>query len=81
MNLIEEARQAWKLWSIKLAAVTAILATVIASNQSIALGLVYFLPDGPWRIVAGICIGLVVFVIPTMTRLMKQSKLEKSDGQ
>jgi len=81
MNLIKELRAAWKLWSIKLAAVAAILATVIASNQSIALGLVYFLPDGPWRIVAGIGIGLVVFVIPTITRLMKQSKLEKPDGQ
>jgi len=81
MNLIKELRAAWKLWSVKLAAVAAILAAVIASNQSIALGLVYFLPDGPWRIVAGIGIGLVVFVIPTITRLMKQSKLEKPDGQ
>lgn len=81
MNIIKELRAAWKLWSIKLAAVTAILAAVIASNQSIALGLVYFLPEGPWRIVAGIGIGLVVFVIPTITRLMKQSKLEKPDGQ
>jgi len=81
MKLIEEARQAWKMWSIRIAAIAAILAGVIASNQSIALGLVYFLPEGPWRIVAGIGIGLVVFVIPTVARLVKQEKLEKPDGQ
>jgi len=81
VKLIEEARQAWKLWSVKLAALTAILAAIVASNQTIALGLIYFLPDGPWRVVAGIGIGLVVFVIPTITRLMKQSKLEKPDGK
>lgn len=78
MKLIEEARQAWKLWSVKLAALTAILAAIVASNQTIALGLVYFLPEGPWRVVAGVGIGLVVFVIPTVVRLVKQGK---SDGE
>ena len=80
MKLIDEARQAWKLWSVKLAAVTAILAAILASNQSIALGLIYFLPDGPLRVVAAVGIGLVVFVIPTITRLAKQPK-KKPDEQ
>jgi hypothetical protein len=53
MKFIEEVRQAWKMWSIRIAAIAGILAGVIASNQSIALGLVYFLPEGTWRIVAG----------------------------
>lgn len=79
MKLIEEVRHAWKMWSIRIAAIAGILAGVIASNQSIALGLVYFLPEGKWRIVAGAGIGLVVFVIPTLARLMKQQKLEKTD--
>jgi hypothetical protein len=79
MKIIEEARQAWKLWSIRIAAIAGIVAGIIASNQSIALGLVYFLPEGIWRIVAGAGIGLVVFVIPTLARLMKQQKLEKTD--
>jgi len=78
MNLIKELRAAWKLWSVKLAALTAILAAIVASNQTIALGLVYFLPEGPWRVVAGVGIGLVVFVIPTVVRLVKQGK---SDGE
>lgn len=79
MKFIEEVRQAWKMWSIRLAAVAGIVAGIIAANQSIALGLVYFLPDGIWRVIAGIAIGLVVFVIPTITRLVKQRKLEKTD--
>lgn len=72
--MISEFRKAWKLWSVKLAAITGILAAVIAGNQSIALGLVYFLPEGPWRIVTAIGIGIVVFVIPTITRMAKQGK-------
>ena len=74
--MIKKLREAWKLSSIKLAAVAAILAAILASNQSLALGLVYFLPEGPWRIVAGAAIGIVVFVIPTITRLYKQKGLE-----
>ena len=80
MNLIKNFRQAWKLWSVRLAAVTAILATIIAANQSIALGLIYFLPpEGPLRTIVAVVIGIVVFVIPTVTRLMKQKKLESTD--
>lgn len=81
MKWIDHARQGWRLWSVRVAAIAGILATIIASNQSLALGLVYFLPEGNWRIVAGAAIGLVVFVIPTIARLWKQEKLEKPDGK
>ena len=67
------------MWSIRLAALAGILAGIIASNQSIALGLVYFLPEGIWRVVAGVGIGFIVFVIPTIVRLVKQKKLEKTN--
>lgn len=76
MKLIENARQAWKMWSVKLAAVTALLATILAGNQSIALGLIYFLPDGPLRILVAIAIGVIVFVVPVLTRLISQPKLK-----
>lgn len=79
MNLIDDARQAWKMWSVKLAAVTGIITTIMASNQTIALGLIHFLPDGPLRIVVAALIGLVVFVIPTALRLIQQPKLSKCD--
>lgn len=79
MNLLDEIRQAWKLGSVKLAALAGVLATILASNQSIALGLVYFLPVGPLRIVAAVAIGLVVFVIPTL-RTMIERKNEAENG-
>jgi hypothetical protein len=79
MKLIEEARQAWKMWSVKLAAVTGLMAALVASNQTIALGLIYFLPEGPLRLVVAGAIGLVVFVIPTALRLLQQPKLSKTD--
>ena len=82
MRLIENARQAWKMWSVKLAAVTALLATILAGNQSIALGLIYFLPDGPLRILVAVIIGVVVFVVPVVARLVSQPKLtEKPNGE
>lgn len=80
MKLVTDLRSMWKLWSVRLAAITGILAAILASNQSIALGLVYFLPNGPLRIVAAFGIGVIVFVIPTITRLMRQKKLEKPNG-
>lgn len=79
MSILEEIRQAWKLGSVKLAALAGVLATILASNQSIALGLVYFLPVGPLRIVAAVAIGLVVFVIPTL-RTMIERKNEVENG-
>lgn len=75
MNL----RSAWKLWSVKLAAVVAILAGLLAGNQSIALGLIYFLPDGPWRVVIAIAVSVIVFVIPTITRMIQQPKLRNDE--
>lgn len=78
--IVDNVKQAWKLHSVKLASVTAILATILAANQSIALGLIYFLPDGPLRLVVAVIIGVVVFVIPVATRLVQQPKLsEKTD--
>lgn len=75
MNL----RSAWKLWSVKLAGLVAIVAGLLAANPDIAIGLIYFLPDGPWRVVIAIAVSVIVFVIPTITRMVKQPKLDKTD--
>lgn len=71
----------WQLWSIRLAAVAGLLTTAITGNQTLALGLIYFLPDGVWRWVAAAGCGLLVFGIPALARLLAQSKLqEKRDA-
>lgn len=81
MDLIDETRSAWKLGSVKLAALAGVLATILASNQSIALGLIYFLPVGPLRIVAAVAIGLVVFVIPTIKTMIERKNEAENGGQ
>jgi len=71
----------WKLWSVRIAAVAGVIAAVLSASPGILTWLVNeFLPDGPWRIIVSAAIGIVVFVIPTIARLMPQKKLEQSDG-
>lgn len=77
MSLLNEIRQAWKLGSVKMAAVAGVIATILASNQTIALGLIYFLPDGKMRLLVAGLIGLVVFVIPTIKTMLER----KPDGK
>lgn len=81
MKLLNEARNAWKLWSVKLAALAGVLATILAANQSLALGLIYFLPVGPLRIVVAVGIGLVVFVIPTLRTMIERKNEAENGGQ
>lgn len=81
ITLIEECRQWWKLWSVRLAAIAGVIAAVLSASPGLLTWLVneYF-PAGPLRIVVSAVIGVVVFVIPTLARLAQQPKLkEKTD--
>lgn len=78
LTLIAECKLWWKLWSVRLAAVAGVVAAVISAAPGILEWLVNeFLPDGPWRVVTSVAVGLFVFVIPTIARLMPQKKLHK----
>lgn len=82
IDLIEDCRNWWRMWSVRLAALAGIVAGVLSASPGLLTWLVNeFLPSGPWRVVASALIGLVVFVIPTITRLIPQKKLEKRDGE
>lgn len=72
MRLIDEARHAWRMASVQLAAAAAILAGVLTANPSLALGLIAFIPPGPVRYLIAGAVGLVVFALPTLARLWKQ---------
>lgn len=73
MKLIDDYRRAWRLYSVRLAAVAGVLATGLSVAPGLLTWLVdEFLPYGPWRIAVSVLIGLVVFVIPTVVRLMPQ---------
>lgn len=81
MQLVATWRTAWRMWSVRLAAVAGILATILSANPALLLGLIAFMPDGALRYVAAAAVGAVVFIIPTITRLAQQSKLEKPNGK
>lgn len=82
MNLfIDGARQWWRMWSVRLAAVTGIVAATLTAHPAILLGLIGFLPRGPMQYVIAAIVGLLVFGVPTLTRVLSQPKLEKPDGK
>lgn len=79
MNLAEELRHVWRLWSVRLAALAGVFAAAVATDPTILTGLVAHLPEGRLRTVAAALVGLVVFLAPTVARLWPQSLPEKKD--
>ena len=71
-HLIADCGRWWKLASVWLAGLAGILSTVIVANQGLALALMNYLPTGFWRTLVAVFIGMVVFVVPTITRLWQQ---------
>lgn len=76
--LIDEANNWWRFWSVRIAAIAAIVAGVLTASPGLLLGLIGMLPQGIWRTVIAGAVSLVVFVIPTLARIWKQGG--KSDG-
>lgn len=73
LKLIEDWKRAPRLGSVQLAAFAGVLAAIITANQGLALGLVGMLPQGKLRIFAAAAIGLVVFVIPALSRILQKA--------
>lgn len=64
-----------KSWSIRLAALFAALAATIVASPGLLLGLIGFVPE-EWRTIAAALTGIIAFVLPTLSRLTSQPKLE-----
>ena len=79
MKLIEEARQFWRLWSVRLAAVAGMLAGYMTAFPEQVQQLFDYVPE-QWRPIASVATGLAVFALPTWLRLMAQPKKECPDG-
>jgi hypothetical protein len=71
-RLVADCSRWWKLASVWLAALAGALSAVIVANQGLALALIGYLPSGFGRTLVAVAIGMVVFVVPTITRLWKQ---------
>jgi hypothetical protein len=65
----------YKLWSVRLAGAVGTLAAMVLGNKDLALSLINYLPEGAPRIIIAVILGCVIFIIPTLTVLLKQDKL------
>lgn len=74
LQLIDNWRAWYKRWSTWLAAAYATGTVLLLQNSGMVLGLVGFLPD-PWRTVAAIATGFILFAVPVLTVHVKQGSV------
>ena len=79
MNLIDNARDWWKMWSVQLAALAGVVAAYLAANPDVTQSLLNLLPEGPARVLASAGVGVFVFGLATGARLVKQGKPQPDD--
>lgn len=80
MKLIGSFSVWYRMWSIQLAAAAGVLAATVVANPGLLLGLVGMFP-GRWRWLAAAMAGAVVFILPALTRLAHQPKLNPDGDQ
>lgn len=81
-RLVDGWRQFYKRASVWLAGVVSAIATIIAANQGIYMTLIGYLPkEGLTRILALAGLAGAVFIVPTITVLVKQKSVsgDKAD--
>ncbi|MBB3955926.1 hypothetical protein [Novosphingobium sediminicola] len=77
MTLVDDARQAWRWWSVRMAALAGVLAGALVAQPQILTSLVAYVPER-WRPLTSALAGLAVFAAPTALRLLQQGS--KPDG-
>jgi hypothetical protein len=83
VKLIEEARQWWRMWSQRINAFGLLILSYIAIDPVSVLVVWNMMPPevrtrAPITLVASI--GAVLFGLAMLARMVRQPKLEKSDG-
>ena len=71
MILVDDARQWWRWWSVRLAALAGVVAGALVAQPQILTGLVAYVPE-QWRPAASALAGIAVFAAPTIARLVQQ---------
>lgn len=73
MKIVENWRQAWRWWSIRLSVVAGIIAGYVATPQGATAiaDLIRYVPE-QWRPIGSIAIGVLVSAVPTLARLIQQ---------
>ena len=71
MHLVDDARQAWRWWSVHMAAIAGVVVAALVAQPEILTGLMAYVPTH-WRPVASSLAGALAFAAPTLARLLKQ---------
>ena len=79
MKLIEEARQFWRLWSVRVMAIPVLVAGAYATSPGVFIAMADYVPE-QWRPMALFAGTIVMSGLGTWARLVKQPKKECPDG-
>lgn len=70
-RILAELRTLQRYWSVRLAALAAVIAAWLVSDPTVLPRLVDTLPEA-WRPVASILVGFATFFLPTFARWLPQ---------
>ena len=73
MKLVDDAREAWRWWSVRAAALAGFAASAIVADPRLLTSLLAYVPEDK-RPLASAITGLIVFAAPTLLRLLKQKE-------
>ncbi len=79
MKLIEDAHLWWRMWSVRLAAVPALIAGYLTAYPGELPKLVEYVPE-QWRSLAGVGVSFIVFGVPVLVRLTQQGGKSNDAG-
>lgn len=81
MNIfIDDCKRWYRMWSVQLAALVAAAAAYAAENPQPILDALNSIPP-QWQWIKPVLVFAVTFGVPTAVRMMRQPKLEPTQGE
>lgn len=84
LHLIDDARHAWRMWSVRLNAIGLAIMGLLWFDPTMVLAVVNMMPPAVRSAIPDhfeLFLGGLFFALAMISRLVKQPKLEKRDGQ
>jgi hypothetical protein len=84
MQLIDDWKQSWKLWSVQLGTIGMAIQTAFLTWGDLPITMWNMMPDAVQNIIPerlAFLLPVVFFAAGGIARLIKQPKLEKTDGE
>lgn len=68
-----------KAWSVRLSLLAGILAGYLYANPKQVQAILDLVPEGPYRVLASVLIGVIITSLTTGSRIVSQKKLSKPE--